>query len=205
MILNRSKQTIAIDIDDVIANTTEALRVRVNERVGVNLQPEHYQVKGEYWGYYTRVWHAHGLAEKVHYGDIVQEMSDDQSYVPLLPGAALAIDELAKKFNLILITARESSWEVATRQWIDAHLTGKFIELYFMANHHDATAKNKGQLCRELGASWLIDDNAEHCQAAINEGIQAVLFGNYGWQLLIPKAAVRCMDWPAVVEYFCEK
>lgn len=43
-----SKETIAIDVDDVLANSTEAFRIVVNERFGINLSPEDYQIEADY-------------------------------------------------------------------------------------------------------------------------------------------------------------
>jgi hypothetical protein len=60
----------------------------------------------------------------------------------------------------------------------------------------------KGQICKKLGASYLIDDNVGHCEKAIEEGVSAVLFGEYGWHGDAPDKLVRCKDWPAVLEYF---
>ncbi|MBC7943068.1 hypothetical protein H7X68_01015 [Candidatus Saccharibacteria bacterium] len=199
------KPTIAIDIDDVLADSTESIRLRVNERVGVDLQLEHYRIEGEYWGYYERVWREHGIIDRVNYDDFEKEMAHDQSHVPLLPGAALAIAELAKRFDIVLITARDSSLEAATRHWLKTYVSDELVDVYFITNHKDSKAKNKGQLCRDLGASWLIDDNTEHCRAAIDQGVKAVLFGEYGWQVSIPETVDRCKDWLAVLEHFSEK
>jgi glycerol uptake facilitator-like aquaporin len=54
----------------------------------------------------------------------------------------------------------------------------------------------------KLGASWLIDDNPEHCLSAIAHGIETVLFGEYGWHFNAPEHLTRCKDWRAVLEYF---
>ncbi len=182
-----NKQTIAIDIDDVIADSTEALKLLVNRQIGANLTSDQYHnVGGEYWGYYERVWQTHGLANKISYKDFEAEMVVDQSHVPLLPGADFAIHELTKKFRIIFITARNKTWERATQQWFGESFDKKDIELYFCENHKDAKAKTKGQLCKELGVSLLIDDNVSHCQSALDENVDIILFGKYGWQSKAP-------------------
>jgi len=195
-----TKPTIAIDIDDVIADSTDALRVLVNERTGATLTCQQYiDVGGEYWGYYERVWQSHGLTE-VSYRDIETELIADQSRVPLLAGAEFAIHRLAERFHIIFITARPKAWEQQTRRWFALHFGGEDIELYFCESYIDSKAKTKGQLCKDLGAQWLIDDNVSHCRSAIDQGIRAVRFGQYGWQTDIPAELIRCNDWPAVLE-----
>ena len=65
--------------------------------------------------------------------------------------------------------------------------------------------KTKGELCQELNVSWLIDDNPEHCLSAVDAGVEAILFGEYGWHHEAPMHLTRCKDWPSVVDYFNEK
>ncbi len=200
-----SKPIIAIDIDDVLAQGTEYLIESVNRRHNLTLTKDDYHaVGGEFWGYYERVWQAHGVGELVRYGDVAEEMATDQSEVPLLPGAQFAVHELAKRFKVIFITARPPAWEQATRRWFRQHLGDEDIELYFAGNHYDDTAQSKGQLAVTLGAELLIDDNISNCQSALDEGVRTILFGEYGWHTSVPSEMVRCKDWPAVLEFMNE-
>lgn len=196
------KKTIAIDIDDVIAASTEALRLAVNARHGASLEPHHYKVSDEYWGYYERVWESHGLA--VDFDDLHEDMAVDQSHVPLLPGASFAIGELSKLFNLVLVTARDSAWEESTLQWLKMHFGDVFTSLHFAGRARDAKARSKGELCKEVGAFLLIDDNPGHCRSAIEHGLEAVLFGEYGWHVNTD-GIKNCKDWPELVEYLRER
>lgn len=196
------RQIIAIDIDDVIADSTEALRLSVNERLGAHLTREHYRVSGEYWSYYERVWAAHGIHDKVPRDLLDQEMVIDQSHIPLLPGASFALSELTKRFDIAVVTARNPAWQEATLNWLRSHFGDVFVSVHFAGSRHEDNALTKGQLCKQVGAFVLIDDNIEHCKTAIEEGLEAILFGEYGWHIKIPEELVRCKDWPAVTEYF---
>jgi 5'(3')-deoxyribonucleotidase len=195
-------KTIAIDIDDVIADSTEALRQLVNERFGAELTAEHYQVPDDYWGYYERVWQTHGIADQVSLTALEDEMVIDQSRMPLLARASFAIGELSKKFHIVLITSRDPSWEPATKRWLREKFDSFAPELYFVRNHKEADSKTKGEVCKDLEVAWLIDDNVEHCKSALDQGVEAVLFGEYGWHHAAPAGLDRCKDWPAVLEYF---
>jgi 5'(3')-deoxyribonucleotidase len=202
--MGMTKKLIAIDIDDVLADTTEALRLHVNERYNVDLQPEYYLIDGEYRGYYERVWEQHGLHEEGIFDSFRDRLIKQDVEVKPIPSAQFGIGELLKKFNIIFVTARSSKWEEATRGWFNTYFKDKDIKLYFSngISLSDQNAKTKGEICKELGASYLIDDNTEHCQSAIDQGIGAILFGNFGWQRHLPNGAVKCEDWPAVLEYF---
>ncbi len=196
-----SKPVIAIDIDDVIASSTEALRLLVNERFNASLEPEHYRVAGEYWGYYERVWQEHGVATDIDYDAVQSEMVVDQSHVPLLPGASFAIGQLSKKYDIALVTARNFTWEKATLEWLEEHFGDVFIGVHFAGNKHRTTDKTKGELCKDVGAFLLIDDNADHCRSALAAGLDAILFGDYGWQHNKKDGLTNCIDWPEVLEY----
>lgn len=195
---------IAIDIDDTIAESTEAYRKRVNDKFGINLQPEHYRKNygGAYWNYYEQVWLEHGVRDLIDVDGLHHEMNFDQSHIPLLPGAEFAISQLKKKYDIVLVTARDPVWEVATRAWLTSQFGDDTPELYFSESHRRDGAKTKGQICKEIGASWLIDDNVQHCQSAQDEGIGAILFGRYGWHYEIPDSIINCQDWQSVLEYF---
>lgn len=199
------RKIVALDIDDVIADSTEALRITVNKRYSVNLTPEDYLLHddGGYWGYYERVWEAHGL-HHANLDDLDEDMVIDQSHVPLLPGASFAIGELSKRFDIILVTARDPTWERATLEWITGHFGKVFTSVYFAGrtkNDNDKTV-SKGELCKQLGASVLIDDNPAHCRSALDVGIDAILFGDYGWHTDVTLKIKTCKDWPSVLEYF---
>ena len=195
-----SKKIIAVDIDDVLADSTESIRQLVNDKLGVSLTKDHYKVEGEYWGYYERVWQAHGIGNQLSYDVLGEEMSLDQGHVPLLPGASFALAELSKKFKLVLLTSRDEAWKKATERWVKSHFGDLFDKVFF--TEAGGVKKTKGELCDEIGAKWLIDDNVEHCKSALANNVMAVLFGNYGWHMSVPKNIVKCEDWPSVLEFF---
>ena len=199
-----SRPLIAVDIDDTIAGSTESMRLMVNKRLGVDLSVESYQIQADYWGYYERVWEASDVGGQVSWDDFAEEMIEDQSHVPLLPSAQFAINRLAQKYDIVLITARDKTWEVATRRWLDANFAEAVSGVYFTSAHKDSREMTKGQLCRHLRVEVLIDDNVEHCQSALDERVQAILFGKYGWQYTAPEGMVRCIDWPSVLDFFNE-
>lgn len=197
-----SRPVIAIDIDDVIADSTESLRHLVNKRWDVSLTKEDYRIPGSYRKYYEQVWTRHDLADKINYADLEDEMVISQDHVPLMEGAAEAIQELKKSAHVIFITARHVSWERATREWFKNVLAHENIDLHFSEGMSNVGAMTKGELCKKFGATWLIDDNPTHCFTALDEGVKTILFGDYGWHVGDLTGMRRCKNWREVAEHF---
>lgn len=198
------KKTIAIDIDDVVADTTEALRITANELLPSNLQlsKERYKVKGEYWGYYESVWRANKVDELVSFERLHDDMAVSQDHVNVIVGAEAALKQLSEKYLLVAVTSRRVQWVNSTHEWLEKQFPGYFRDVVFV--HHDnSDGRTKGDVCRDIGATWLIDDNPEHCLTAEKAGTQPILFGEYGWtEPGLSKGFVYCKDWWAVLEYF---
>lgn len=196
-----ARPLIAIDIDDVVSDSLEATRAWANARAGLDLQPEHYSVEEDYWHYYNRIWLTHGAGDVLNYNDFLDGMVEDQAHIPLLAGAEYAIKQLSNQYDIVFLTARPSYLETSTRQWL-TQVFGPDVPVYFSNNPFNETAgKTKGEMCKELGAWLLIDDNADNCRSVLEQGLEAMLFGTYGWQRDIPQGVTKCADWPEVVEY----
>ncbi len=197
-----TKQIIAIDIDDVLSDSAEALRQVVNKRLGVNLTPEDYQIHGDYWNHYETVWNRHGLSDRIKLSDIEPMMIVNQSHVLPHRGAFQTLKDLSKRYDLVIVTSRPPSWEPATEQWLNEHFPGIFKTLLFTRKSVGSEHVSKGQICADNSVSWLIDDNVEHAQSAVDRGIDIVLFGDYGWHHKVPSHFHRCKNWNEVLEYF---
>jgi hypothetical protein len=66
---------------------------------------------------------------------------------------------------------------------------------------HEALKHTKAELCREIGAEYLIDDQIKHCAGAARAGLKAVLFGRSPGAAL-PAGVTRAAHWDEVAEYF---
>lgn len=199
---NPTKPTIAIDIDDVISQSTESLRLEVNKRLNINLQPGHYAVPGTYIGYYDKVWESNGLTGRITLEDLSPQMVTDQSHMLVMEGSQEVLGKLSGAYRLVVLTARSVSWAPATKRWLNSHFSDIFEQVYFMEYRRDK--QTKGQLCADLNIKWLIDDNVGHVCSALDSGVNGVLFGDYGWHrgVEIPDTITRCVGWDNVLEYF---
>jgi 5'(3')-deoxyribonucleotidase len=197
-----SREKIAIDIDDVLANSTDALRLFVNLRRGVDLTEEHYKIEAQYWRYYESVWQQHGIDPADLMNDFHAGMNVDQSDIRPINGAAEGVKKLSYKYNLVPMTSRPEVMKSETINWLDIHFEPVFTEEPVFIGFGPDAKRTKGEVCAEIGASRLIDDNVEHCKTALAKGVGAILFGNYGWHQQMPKELIRCRNWQEVLEYF---
>ena len=191
---------IAIDIDDVVADSIARVREWANQKTGKKLETHHYHTDDEYWKYYDSIWLRHGIADQLVFEDYMTELDQDQSEIKTNANAQAAILKLREKYDLVFITSRPPSMKESTRRWLDENIDAS-IPLYLSLNPlANQSAKSKGELCIELGAGLLIDDNIDNCQSALDNGVDAILFGNFGWNKNAPETMIRCYDWAAVLE-----
>lgn len=198
------KPIIAVDIDDVLADSTESVRNVVNDLLGVALEPQHYHVSGEYEHYHKKIWELNSVpVTQEQHETLREQMRIDQSHVPSMQHAYEVLKRLKKQYGFIIVTARPMDRHDATHRWIDAKYPGIFDAIFFADGLEGEEHRNKGQICRDAGASWLIDDHIAHAQDALDEGLTAIVFGEYGWHYKgLPDNVVACKNWNEVARYF---
>lgn len=202
--------TIAIDIDDVISPFMESFVNYHNDQYGTSMSIEDFKTPGDYWGFYENI-----IANLLNDPDGVDEYKrrfweflETDRHVrgqPIFEDVKLALYELKKNYNLEIVTARDGTIKEGTIKWINEELPNVFSGVHFNASWKQAGKKiTKAKLCQEIGADYLIDDSVEHCNAAAECGITAILFGNYGWNSYheINDKVIRLNDWREVLEYF---
>ena len=125
-----------------------------------------------------------------------------------LPGAIQAIEWLkSQDYTLVVITARQHFFMEATHNFLDSHFPRAFDNVRFIDHYVGAALKPadaKLEICKEVGAEILIDDNIDTARAFASTGKSALLFGHYHWNKdeRLPDGVIRCADWSAVKEYF---
>jgi FMN phosphatase YigB (HAD superfamily) len=198
-----SRKTIAFDIDDVLADSVERFRLFANEKLSAELERVHYQVPGDYKGYFEDVLQSHGHSGESVVEEFYKLYELDQSTIPAITGAVHALSGLAEKFRLVAITSRWESHQAETEQWLHTHF-GDVFDAVACINTFNTT-NTKGDTCNLLGAEYLVDDNFGHCMSALEYGVQPIFFGNYGWHYNVDKkhpGVVHCENWQQVEEYF---
>lgn len=198
-----AKPVIAVDCDDVVANVNDAVRQFVNETYKTNHSPEDYRVTGDYQYYWERIW---GMPEGHTPNPLQQFIASGRMYhLEAVPGALESLTHLKRTHEIVMVTARSPAEVEATHAWLGRYAPELFKDVTF-THLWDAEDKKatKAEICQALGASYLIDDNYDHCRIASEVGIQTLLFGDYGWNRGRPDVSNmrRVNDWDEVREYF---
>lgn len=194
------KPTIAVDIDDVLADNAKAFVEFSNKRWGTHLTIEDYS---DHWGEMWRIDHAEveRRAVEFHLSGSIGEYEHNIYAKPVLLG-------LAENYRLIIITARRQVVVKETEAWLDTYFKDVFDKVIyagFYDNERLGFHLTKAELCHSEGVNFLIDDQLKHCLGAAEIGVQALLFGNYGWNRTdtpLPSGVRRVVDWQAVKEFF---
>ena len=199
------KKTIAIDIDDVLAANAEGFVEFSNQRWGTHLKPDDYT---EHW---AEMWGVDFEEVEKRRNIIVKERLFLNHR--LFEEAHSVLKKLAKNYKLVVVSFRGPRVQADTIDWINQSFDGIFSEVHFAKiwdrpiHILEQLKMTKAEVCREIGADYLVDDQPKHCLAAAEAGITALLFGDYKWTRVnnLPKNVIKVRNWPAVLEYFNAK
>lgn len=197
-----SKSVIAVDVDDVLAVENEAVRRFANAAFGHQHTSEDYLKPGEYWGYWEMVQGVNKEEGARRYGEYLN--SGLKGQLEVMPGSLEVLTELKRRYDLIIVTSREAHLVDITQVWLTEHFPAVFRDVAFVAVWTGEVKGSKAEVCKQLGAKYLIDDNPGHLKLAAEAGIKGVLFGTYGWSsgVDLPSGTVRVGNWHEVKEYF---
>ena len=197
------KEILAIDIDDVLAANAEGFVSFSNERWGTSLKPEDYD---EHW---AEVWRVDEEETEKRAVELVE--SGAVGRYKHIAEAESVLRKLHDKYTIHAVTSRRRTVEKETIAWIESHFSGMIDEISFAGFYddpsqiHNNRAKTKADILKEIGASYLIDDQLKHCLGAAQIGIDTILFGDYKWNQThetLPVNVTRCKDWAEVDQYF---
>jgi 5'(3')-deoxyribonucleotidase len=196
-----NKPIIAVDVDDVLTDSAQAIVHFSNQKWRTNLTLEDYD---EHWG---DMWKADNAewykrADQIFAAKILQGQPLNRA-VEVLTG-------LSGAYELVITTSRVRPIAEDTRQWLEENFAKLFGKVHCAgiweedSPHMDKAKATKAHLLQAVGASYLIDDQPKHCLAAAELGITALLFGDYPWNRndVLPKGVTRVKDWEEVEEYF---
>jgi FMN phosphatase YigB (HAD superfamily) len=197
------KQVVAIDIDDVLFDEHQSMRLFMNEAYGLQHTAEHYDVEGPYWGYWQMVWGVdHDESERRYQAYVT---SGAKAEPMLIPGAVEALNTLKEQYDLAIITSRFEPTVIEwTPLWLEEHFPQVFKRVEFVVDWATDKKMSKGTIAQQIGASYLVDDSLLHCQSAAECGVHSVLFGDYGYSRGYKDdhpLITRARDWSEVVEF----
>lgn len=196
-----TKETIAVDIDEVLFPMTELFLEYHNEMHGTNFNVS--DMKSYYVEELTGETEEEMLAKiEVFVGTDAYKRSGP------MHEAIDAITGLNRRYDLVLVTARDPFYRGSTEEFIEKHFPGMFRELYYTHTlDQPETRTPKYVLCQQVGAIALIDDSLKNATQCAEHGMPSVVFGDYPWNQAeaLPVGVTRCKDWLEVVRYFNER
>ena len=199
-----NKPVIAFDCDDVIVSTGTPLVEQYN-----NLHDTHVRHEDFYSKDYEHIWKA--SPETVAHDLFTYLLTDAYSNLTPMPGAADVLHKLAETYTLYIVTGRPDFTEQATEKWVNRHVPNIFERIvftnFFKTPNSKGSLRTKADVCKELGAQWLVDDHLHHIKNVAEQDITGLLFGNLPWEQtaeLIPKL-IKIRDWQELDDYFSQQ
>lgn len=193
--MTSTKSRIAVDLDDVLFDFVGEFFAWHNKVYGTQLDP-HRTV-------FDKLWEAWGgtkdeAAERVpHFFHEV-----NMQHVEPIEGAVSALSSLKESCSLSIVSARHPSTEGATMDWLATYFSDSFDEVIVGIGNpiSDGMILSKAEVCVDIGASVLIEDQLIHALGAADAGCPVVLFGDRPWNQAseLPSNVRRAEDWPQV-------
>ena len=104
--------------------------------------------------------------------------ADEFPYLPLVDGAVDTVPLLAEKYELFAVTGRPRGLQLLTEKMINQHFAGCFVGIHCT----DAFGvggdipRPKVEVCREIGATIIIEDHLGHAIPCAEAGMHVILF-----------------------------
>lgn len=187
---------IGVDIDEVLAELTEAFLAYHNHTYGTNLKKK---------DMFTYSYHeVIGETEKETRIKLLDFFNTDFFHnINTVNGAKRAIALLAKEHQLSVITARPQIIRRQTEQLI-ANNFPKYFSTITLTNqwHGVGKKRSKSEVCKEKNISIMIDDSLHHAKDCASKGIYVLLadFG-YPWNQAteLPENIKRVHSWKEIM------
>lgn len=189
--------TIAIDCDDVLLPTAQYIVDDYANLYGFRVDLRNfYSEKPEHWG----------VADNKVAEDRVNRYLESDRFGTAEPflDAIEAVNRLAEKHKLFMVTARANNLASMTYEMIARYFPGCFAGVELTSHFGEQeNRRSKGDVCRQIGANIIIDDNMHHIIDSIGKSkISGLLFGSYQWnqaeESTLIGGVTRCRTWSEV-------
>ncbi|MCX6748278.1 MAG: HAD hydrolase-like protein [Candidatus Pacearchaeota archaeon] len=189
---------IAVDLDDTLADSVTSFIDFYNQKYKPTLKYEDFTA-------YT-LNEINGMPKEEE-NKILEEFDNSEYYDKIKPlkEAIEAIKELSKKHEIIVVTSRPEKFEKRTRIWINKYLP-EIKNILFVRKVYHEIPKTKAEVCREINAEVLIDDNLTHAHDCEKEGIRSILI-DYPWNrdnMPNSKLIHRVKSWAEIIKIINE-
>lgn len=184
--------TIGFDLDDVLLDFTNELHSYCNRYYNTNYERAHFKQN------LAEMWDCSKEEEIKRVFDFYQSL-DHWNALPI-NGAVEGIKNLRQWYNLFVVTAKPEGLKEKTLEWLDQHFSQMFDGVHFTNQYHgDGPKRTKGEVCKELGIEFFVDDSLENANDVANLEIPVLLF-NAPWnQAEVQPPITRVHSWEEIV------
>ena len=162
------KKKFGIDFDDVLIDFVAHMTEYHNNTYNTSFTRENYTTRNLHDTWKTSEEEAINRVK-----DFV--ISESHKGIPPMEGATGVLNRLSKKYELIIITARDKAEIDAVQYLIEKHFGNIFSSVHFLYDN-GVKEKTKGQLCKDLEIDFFIDDSITNVQNTSEAGITTFLF-----------------------------
>ncbi|KAH9966768.1 hypothetical protein BC827DRAFT_1124026 [Russula dissimulans] len=201
-----TRPLIAVDLDDVLCQTTKCVAEWHNRKFGTDMQLKDF--------YYSTWYKNPGWGTIVTTAEKVAEFydTDELQHAVPMPGSFDALNRLREMgYDLIIVTARSFLPELeSTIIWVGKHFDGIFCNIVFSSqdsNHITfdrrcvGTTLSKLQIGKEIQSTLLIDDSLETALKVGRDANKLILpFGDYEWNKRIDAGGLWTFDEKSALE-----
>ena len=187
---------IAVDCDEVLAGLLEKFIMFHNREYGTSLS------RKDFHSYYLR-----GIIgitfdeEKKRFSHFLRT-DYFRSIQPILHAKETLGNLRGMGFEMEVVTSRPPEMIDSTHDWIWMHYKGIFSKVHFSENHALRTGgKTKGEICHEIGADFMIEDDLKYIPDITLRGIKVLLYDapwNRNYQ---QENVVRVNSWKDIEKY----
>lgn len=183
---------IGVDIDNVLAKLQEGFCEYYKRKYGKELRME--DCEG-YW--LSKILlippeQEYPLWKEYHDSDLFGDME-------IMDGAKEVIDSLKNKHEFIFITARNLGWKQKTLEFMKKFFPEDNFQIIFSGDVY-GEGKRKGEICKELGISLIIEDHHEKSLEYANGGMDVILFERPWNKKVVHEKITRASNWKEIGE-----
>jgi 5'(3')-deoxyribonucleotidase len=185
---------IAIDFDDVLAASLEQFIAFYNNKFSKDISLDTFK------GYTLHESIGMPEAEET---ELMNEYVKSSYFKEMKPkgGAQKVIERLQKKHTLVVVTSRSEADDKKNKVWLKKYFP--FLkEIHYTRDASGKLYRTKADVCKDIHADILLEDNAHYAQDCIDAGIPVVLFDYPYNRNLKGKNVHRVKDWDDVLRFF---
>ncbi len=188
---------IAMDLDEVLAETLTGVISFHNQKYGTGLSKDDFKSYNwwETWG---------GTRDQVvdKFFEFAQSIYFQE--VKPLKDAVDAVSILGMKHELIVLSSRQTELEKQTLEWVEKHFPNKFRDV-LVTNHHDwaksGNTMTKVEVCQKLEVDVLIEDSLSYANECASENTIVFLL-DYSWNMgKMKKNIIRVKSWGEILKH----